>query len=106
MTVTPNFFDPSTPDFLTPASPRATVTYDLDKLADVELTVTNLQNGRVLRRVRQVNVPAGQGRTIAWDGHAEDGLFVDKGNYRLTVRATDATGNASLVRGALVRVFY
>jgi hypothetical protein len=106
VTVTPNVFDPSTPDFLMPAHPMATVTYDLDKLADVELTVTNLKTGRVLRRIRQVSVPAGERRTLGWDGRSEDGLFVDKGNYRLTVRAIDATGNASLVRGALVRVFY
>jgi PKD repeat protein len=106
VTVTPNVFDPSTPDFLTPAHPTATVTYDLDKLADVELTVTNLRTGRVLRRIRQGSVPAGKRHMLGWDGHAEDGLFVDKGNYRLTIRAIDATGNASLVRGALVRVFY
>jgi len=106
VTVDPNFFDPSTPDFLTPADPTATIAYDLDKLADVELTVTNLQTGRVLRRIREFNVPAGMGHTIAWDGHADNGLFVDKGDYRLALRATDSIGSPSLTRFALVRVFY
>ena len=106
VTVDPNFFDPSTPSFLSPARPTAVVTYSLDKLADVELTVTNLTTGVVLRRILQTNVAAGTGRTIIWDGHAEDGLFADRGDYRLTLRAVDSTGNVSINRYALVRVFY
>jgi PKD repeat protein len=104
--VDPNFFDPSTPDFVTPAAPMATITYDLDVQADVELTVTNLHNGLVLRRIRQFNVAAGTSLMISWDGRASDGRYVDVGDYRLTLQATDATGSSSLTRFALVRVFY
>ena len=106
VTVDPNYFDPSTPDFITPADPAATITYDLDKVADIELTVTNLKTGRVLRRIRQTNVPAGTGHSISWDGHASDGLFADKGDYRLTLQAIDTTGSPSLLRFVLMRVFY
>lgn len=106
ITVTPNFFDPSTPNFLTPARPTATLTYTLDKLADVELTVTNLTTGRVLRRLIVPNVPGGTGRTITWDGRADNGLFVDRGKYRLALQASDSTGSPSLTQFALVRVFY
>jgi len=106
VTVDPNYFDPSTPNFITPADPVAKVTYSLDKTAEVELTVTNLKTGRVLRRIRAVNVPAGAGRTIEWDGHTDDGLLADATDYRLALRAIDSTGSASLVRYALVRVFY
>jgi PKD repeat protein len=106
VTVDPNFFDPSTPDFLSPSSPVTTVNFDLDKQADVELTVTNLKTGRVLRRIRELSVPAGVGRMVEWDGHAEDGVFADSGDYRLSIRAVDSSGSASLTRYALVRVFY
>jgi flagellar hook assembly protein FlgD len=106
ITVTPSFFEPSTANFLTPARPTATLTYTLDKLANVELTATNLTTGRVLRRIIVPNVPAGTGRTIIWDGRAENGFFVDKGDYRLALQATDSTGSPSLTQFALVRVFY
>jgi hypothetical protein len=106
VTVTPNFFDPGTPNFLTPARPTATITYTLDMLADVELTVTNLKTGRVLRRIIKPNTPAGIGHTIAWNGRTDNGLFVDTGDYRLTLRAVNSSGHPSLTRYALVRVFY
>lgn len=104
--VDPNHFDPATPDFLTPANPVATMTYDLSKTAQVELTVTNLKTGRLLRRITQPSVAAGTARTIAWGGHTDSGLFADKGDYRLALSAMDSTGSASLTRYALVRVFY
>ena len=46
------------------------------------------------------------GATIAWDGRVDGGLFADKGDYRLTLRAVDSTGSVSLNRFALVRVFF
>jgi PKD repeat protein len=104
--VDPNYFDPSTPSFLTPDAPVAVVTFNLNKAADVELTVTNLDTGAVMRRFFVPGVAAGNGHTIAWDGRAENGLFADKGDYRLTLRAIDSTGNSSINRFALVRVFH
>jgi PKD repeat protein len=104
--VDPNYFAPSTPDFVSPDDPVAVVTYNLDKLADVELTVTNLQTGVVVRRLFQPGVPAGTGHTISWDGRTESSLFADKGDYRLTLRAIDSAGNGSINRFALVRVFH
>jgi len=43
---------------------------------------------------------------MLWDGRDDKGIFVDKGDYRLAIKATDAAGNQSLVRYVLVRVFY
>ncbi|HRX69807.1 MAG TPA: DUF4214 domain-containing protein [Candidatus Competibacteraceae bacterium] len=100
--VDPNFFDPSTSGH--PAT--ATLTYDLDKTADVELTVTNLTTGKVLRRIQQLNVAPGAGKTIVWDGRAENGLLADAGDYRLALSAVDSTGSASMTRYALMKVFY
>lgn len=104
--VDPNYFDPATPSFLSPDRPTAVIRFDLSKAADVELTVTNLATGGVLRRIARPITAAGIGLTIAWDGLADDGLFVDKGDYRLTLQAVDSTGSASISRFALVRVFY
>lgn len=106
VTVSPNLFDPSTPDYLTPQDPVAEITYSLDRLADVELTVTNLETGVVLRQIVDPLVVAGTDLTITWDGRAADGRFADRGDYRLTLRAVDSAGSASLTRLALVRVFY
>lgn len=106
VTVDPNYFDPATSNFLSPSNPTAVVRYDLNKAADVELTVTNLTTGLIVRRIAQPGTGAGSGLTIAWDGRADGGLFVDKGDYRLTLRAVDSTGSASINRFALVRVFY
>ncbi len=106
VSVEPNIFDPATPDFLTPDDPVAVVTYSLDKTADVELTVTNLTTGVVVRQTLEPMVTGGTGHTIEWDGKADNSLFVDKGDYRLTLRASDSTGSVSINRFALVRVFY
>jgi len=102
--VDPNFFDPSA--VVASGAAKAVVTYDLDKAANVELTVTRLDNGRVLRRIRQNSVAAGTGRQIEWDGRADNGILADKGDYRLGLVATDSTGSQSITRYALVRVFY
>lgn len=104
VTIDPNFFDPSA--VLAAGTAMATATFDLDKAANVELTVTRLDNGRVLRRMRQNSVAAGTGRQIKWDGRADSGILVDKGDYRLGLVATDSTGSQSITRYALVRVFY
>ncbi len=104
--VDPNYYDPATPSYVTPGRPPAVVSYTLDKVADVELTVTNLTNGRVVRRILVPNVAAGS-HQLEWDGRVDgNGLFADKGDYRLTLRAIDSTGSVSINRFALVRVFF
>ena len=106
VTVSPNVFDPGTPDYLAPGGPTAEITYSLDKTADVQLTVTNLDTGVVLRQIVEPLVAAGTGHVIGWDGRAADGRFVAPGDYRLTLRAVDSVGNTSLARLTLMRVFY
>jgi hypothetical protein len=54
-----------------------------------------------------VTKPAGSGPgVIEWDGHADNGLFADTGDYHLALKAYDAAGNQSLVRYVVVRVYY
>ncbi|MCI5066764.1 PKD domain-containing protein [bacterium] len=106
VTIEPNLFNPSTPNYITPADPVAEVSYVLDYLAaEVELSVTNLSTGRVIRRIREANVPAGN-QIIFWDGMSDSGLFADAGNYRLSLRAFDTSGGSSITRFGLVKVFH
>jgi PKD repeat protein len=103
--VDPNFYDPATPNYITPERPTAIVTFDLNQAATVQLVVTNLATGKVLRRIQETR-EGGTQLMIAWDGNADDGRFADAGDYRLELRAIDSAGSVSLARYALVRVFY
>lgn len=106
LTVDPNYFDPATPTFLDRRERAAVVSFHVNKPADIELTITSLETGRTLRVIRRRDMPTGSSHTIEWDGRTDDGVYVDKGDYRLALRATDEYGNRSLVRGTLIRVFY
>lgn len=101
----PNYFDPSTGDFISPQNPTTKISYTLTKQANVSLQVFRTGTNALMRTIIQPNVAAGTG-TIEWDGRDARGIFADKGDYRLAVKATDAAGNQSIVRYVLVRVFH
>jgi flagellar hook assembly protein FlgD len=105
LTVTPNFFDPSTGDFLSPQNPRAQLTYTLTADAVMSVQVFRAGTNRLIRTLFKGPTPAGV-QNIDWDGRTEDGKFVDTGIYRISVQAIDVDGNSSLVRYGLVKVFY
>ncbi len=102
--VEPNYFDPATPDFLTPDAPTATVTFDVSEDSTAILQVFRAGSNRLMKTNSQP-VTAGT-QTLEWNGRNEDGIFVDKGDYRLALKAVDAQGSQSLVRYMRVRVFY
>jgi PKD repeat protein len=101
----PNYFDPGTGDFLSAGPPSATVSFQVSKPATVVLQVFNTTTNRLVRTLSKA-VGAAGADTIAWDGRTDDGLFADKGDYRLSLRATDTSGNQSIVHYVRVRVFY
>ena len=101
----PNFFDPSTGDFISPSNPTTTITYDLSGTATIALQVINTDTNRLVRTITNANVGAGT-HTIAWDGRNDSGIFVDAGDYRLGLKAADSSGGQSLVNYVLVKVFY
>jgi PKD repeat protein len=105
VSATPNYFDPSTGDFISPQNPTTKIAYTLTKQANVSLQVFRSGTNTLMRTIVQTNVAAGTG-TIEWDGRDASGIFADKGDYRLAVKATDPSGNQSIVRYVLVRVFY
>ncbi|WP_133510087.1 PKD domain-containing protein [Candidatus Thiosymbion oneisti] len=100
----PNYFDPATPDFLTPNTPTVTITFDVSKDATAVLQVFRAGSNRLMKTISQP-VSAGT-QTVEWNGRNEENIFVDKGDYRLALKAIDTQGNQSLVRYMRVRVFY
>lgn len=105
VSASPNYFDPSTGNFISPQNPTTKIGYTVSKQATVSLQVFRSGTNTLMRTIVQPNAAAGTG-TILWDGRDDKGIFVDKGDYRLAIKATDAAGNQSLVRYVLVRVFY
>lgn len=101
----PNYFDPSTGNFISPQNPTTKIAYTLTKQSNVSLQVFRSGTNTLMRTIIQPNVPAGNG-TVEWDGRDSTGIFADTGDYRLAVKATDAAGNQSIVRYVLVRVFH
>lgn len=105
VTASPNYFDPATGNFLTPDKPKAKIQFTLTKSANVALQVFRVGATSPIRTIAASNLAAGQ-NTIEWDGKANNGIFVDKGDYRLALKAVDATGKQSIVRYLHMRVFY
>jgi PKD repeat protein/flagellar hook assembly protein FlgD len=104
VTASPNYFDPATGDFISPANPTTKISYTLSKPATLSLQVFRSGTNALLRTVTQ-SAGAGPG-VIEWDGHAGNGLFADTGDYHLALKAFDAAGSQSLVRYVVVRVYY
>lgn len=105
VSATPNYFDPSTGNFISPEKPTTKIGYTLSKPASVSVQVFRSGSNTLMRSIVLPNAASGVG-TIEWDGRDDRGIFADKGDYRLAIKATDAAGNQSLVRYVLVRVFY
>jgi PKD repeat protein len=101
----PNYFDPGTGNFVSTGPPTTTLSFSISKPATIVLQVFNTTTNRLLRTVTKAVGTAGA-ETIAWDGRTDSGLLADKGDYRLSLRAVDSSGNQSIVHYARVRVFY
>jgi len=76
-----------------------------ENVASVELRVYSIETGSLLRTLVVSNVPAGD-NVIFWDGKNNNGEYVDIGDYRVGLIATDGEGNESMFRYCLVRIDY
>lgn len=101
LSVQPTLFSPARD-----ASQPFRVNFDLDKDADIDIRVTSMATGRLLFNRRYRGLSAGAGKQVSWDGMSSLGLLADKGEYRVAVTAIDGSGNTSLTRYLLFRVFY
>lgn len=105
VTVSPNYFDPFTGDFQSSQRPVARMQFNLSKPGAVIVQVIPVGGTSPLRTITASNLASGV-NTIDWDGKADNGILVHKGDYRLALRATDAAGSQSLIRYLLMKVFY
>jgi PKD repeat protein len=97
----PNFFDPATPGFLTPADPVASIEFLLSEAADVSLTVTNLETGRVLRRIVTAVDPDDAARPPTFEDDFESGAggWTHGGTNDVWALGTPTVGPASANSG-------
>jgi len=83
-----------------------TLTYDLSEaVSKVTLQVFRMEDGNLVRSYMENNILAGS-NSIFWDGKNNGGEYVDIGDYRIGLMATDADGNESMVEYTFVRIDY
>jgi flagellar hook assembly protein FlgD len=104
---TPNYFSPFSEECRADGyGAGMTLTYALSEpVQSVELRVYSIATSALLRRQTFGSVPAGE-NAVFWDGKNNQGEYVDIGDYQLGLVATDAEGNASMLRYTLVRIDY
>ena len=100
----PNYFDPATANTQSGQPPTTMLSFNISKPATAVVQVFNTTTNRLVRTISKA-VAVGA-NTLAWDGRTDSGLYADKGDYRLSLRAVDSSGNQSIVHYARVRVFY
>ena len=100
-----NYFSPFSEEYNESGNcAGVTVSYTLSEDAQyVEFRVYSVETSALVRTLRENSVNAGP-HTIFWDGKNNDDEYVDFGDYRVGVIATDAEGNESMLRYSLVRI--
>ncbi|WP_237902780.1 FlgD immunoglobulin-like domain containing protein [Photobacterium sp. WH80] len=81
------------------------LSFSLNKPADIELRVSDIDTGALVRRQIFSNVAAGS-QQLVWDAKADDGNSVAPGKYRLGIRAIDPQGYVSPYLYTVQRVYY
>ena len=76
-----------------------------EDVVSVELRVYNTETGYLLRTATMNNVSAGD-NVFFWDGKNNNGEYVDMGDYRIGLIATETEGNKSMLSYTLVRINY
>jgi flagellar hook assembly protein FlgD len=86
----------ATPPVYGPAIGMQTIAFDLatyqNQAATVAVTFLNQSSLSVLRTVTLTGQSPGH-KTVTWDGHGDNGMWVADGPYTVTVSATDPLGN-------------
>jgi PKD repeat protein len=105
VSVEPNYFDPSERTCISTFDPKADISYNISKPCNVILKIYNINTNILVRTIQNYNVLQGK-NVISWNGTNESGLYVDNGDYRLSLVAIDSTGVQSLLMYGIVKVFY
>ncbi len=81
-------------------NPETWIPYQLDRTADVEIRIYNLQ-GHLLRTLALGSQPAGyyldRSRAAHWDGRNDDGEYVTSGTYFYRFQAGDFTATRKML---------
>lgn len=102
--VSPSIFDPAGVAGDGSAA-VSSVTFTLNRAGRAELSVYDVETGRLVRRRLSDPFPAGQG-ALTWDGRNDAGVRVAAGTYRLGVTGVDENATRSATVYALQRVYY
>lgn len=76
-----------------------------ENVASVEFRVYSVETSSLLRMSNMGSASAGS-NVVFWDGKNNNGEYVDIGDYRIGLIATDADGNESMFKYTLVRIDY
>ena len=79
--------------------------FDLDKSAEVEYWVTDVETGWEMYRSSS-NLQAGTGVSVSWNGNTNSGVLAGEGDYMVTAIAKSAGGYKSLPLHVIVQVRY
>ena len=104
---TPNYFCPFSEKCDAEGNDEGIIlSYHLSENAvSVELRVYSIETGYLVRTEVINNVSAGD-NAFFWDGKNNNGEYVDMGDYRIGLIATDNEGNKSMLSYTLVRINY
>jgi len=100
LTVQPSYFFPDDKQF----PDGLQINYSISKMSNVTIIIQNSQ-GRVVRTMNLGTQSAGF-HTTYWDGRACEGKLADSGSYRIGLIAVDSQGSSSLIRFALIVLYY
>lgn len=79
--------------------------FQLSKSANIELKVSDVETGSIIRREIYPNVASGT-QELLWDLTSDEGHGVASGRYRIGIRAIDQQGYTSPYVYTLQRVYY
>lgn len=105
----PNYYNPFSEKCLDNAN-SVILHYNLSEESDVtvdvySLNTGNLKKANIVRTISEKNVEKGN-HIIIWNGRNEQGTYVEEGEYRLAIKASDYHGNTSMIRYAVVKLTY
>lgn len=105
----------ATPNYFSPFSEKCdengngegvAISYNLSEdVTSVELKVYSIETSSLLRTSDMGSASAGE-NTLFWDGKNDNGEYMDIGDYRIGIVATDSGGNESMFQYTLVRIDY
>jgi flagellar hook assembly protein FlgD len=85
----------ASPSSFNPYNQSTTLYYNLDRAANVTLTVSNTVNSSTLRTILSGACQSSGTGSYSWDGRDSSGNYVASGSYNIQLTATDSSGSAT-----------